>query len=167
MAPESTPTPTPTPGLAVDPVDVGIDPQHSAARPIRRVLVANRGEIARRVIRTVHAMGLQAVAIHSDPDADAPFVRDPVDAETLHPLSSMTFRRVLAERSFQPGGPRHETGPDHYTANAPTNSRPPDMRSSGMAPLCRLIRSLAGRPGTAWRRALIPASLTTDRRLAN
>jgi propionyl-CoA carboxylase alpha chain len=76
MAPESTPTPTPTPGLAVDPVDVGIDPQHSAARPIRRVLVANRGEIARRVIRTVHAMGLQAVAIHSDPDADAPFVRD-------------------------------------------------------------------------------------------
>jgi len=40
------------------------------------VLVANRGEIARRVIRTVHAMGLQAVAIHSDPDADAPFVRE-------------------------------------------------------------------------------------------
>jgi propionyl-CoA carboxylase alpha chain len=46
------------------------------ARPIRRVLVANRGEIARRVIRTVQAMGLQAVAIHSDPDADAPFVRE-------------------------------------------------------------------------------------------
>jgi propionyl-CoA carboxylase alpha chain len=45
-------------------------------RPIRRILVANRGEIARRVIRTAHAMGLQAVAIHSDPDADAPFVRD-------------------------------------------------------------------------------------------
>jgi propionyl-CoA carboxylase alpha chain len=45
-------------------------------RPIRRLLVANRGEIARRVIRTAHAMGLQAVAIHSDPDADAPFVRD-------------------------------------------------------------------------------------------
>ena len=45
-------------------------------RPIRRILVANRGEIARRVIRTAHAMGLQAVAIHSEPDADAPFVRD-------------------------------------------------------------------------------------------
>ncbi len=45
-------------------------------RTITRILVANRGEIARRVIRTAHAMGLQAVAIHSDPDAGAPFVRD-------------------------------------------------------------------------------------------
>jgi len=48
----------------------------AAVRPIRRVLVANRGEIARRVIRTVHALGLQVVAIHSDPDAEAAFVRD-------------------------------------------------------------------------------------------
>ncbi len=47
-----------------------------AQRTITRILVANRGEIARRVIRTAHAMGHQAVAIHSDPDADAPFVRD-------------------------------------------------------------------------------------------
>lgn len=38
------------------------------------VLIANRGEIAVRVIRTVHAMGLQAVAIYSDADAAAPHV---------------------------------------------------------------------------------------------
>ncbi len=53
-----------------------VDDRAGAVRPIRRVLVANRGEIARRVIRTAHRMGLQAVAIHSDPDAGAPFVRD-------------------------------------------------------------------------------------------
>ncbi|MGB7981584.1 MAG: biotin carboxylase N-terminal domain-containing protein [Candidatus Nanopelagicales bacterium] len=47
-----------------------------AQRTITRILVANRGEIARRVIRTAQAMGLQAVAIHSDPDTDAPFVAD-------------------------------------------------------------------------------------------
>ena len=67
-----------SPELVVDSVrkTVGNDYQLSDYRQIRRVLVANRGEIARRVIRTVHAMGLQAVAIHSDPDADAPFVRE-------------------------------------------------------------------------------------------
>ncbi|MDH3958988.1 MAG: carbamoyl-phosphate synthase large subunit, partial [Actinomycetota bacterium] len=53
-----------------------VDDRAGVVRPIRRVLVANRGEIARRVIRTAHRMGLQAVAIHSDPDAGAPFVRD-------------------------------------------------------------------------------------------
>jgi propionyl-CoA carboxylase alpha chain len=53
-----------------------VDDSAGSVRPIRRVLVANRGEIARRVIRTAHRMGLQAVAIHSDPDAGAPFVRD-------------------------------------------------------------------------------------------
>ncbi|MCW2571939.1 MAG: acety-l/propionyl-CoA carboxylase subunit alpha [Frankiales bacterium] len=43
---------------------------------IRRLLIANRGEIARRVIRTAHAMGIDTVAIYSDGDANAPFVRE-------------------------------------------------------------------------------------------
>ena len=44
-------------------------------REIRTLLVANRGEIACRIIRTARAMGLRTVAVHSDPDADATFVR--------------------------------------------------------------------------------------------
>lgn len=43
---------------------------------INRLLVANRGEIARRVFRTCRELGIQTVAIHSDADADMPFVRD-------------------------------------------------------------------------------------------
>lgn len=43
---------------------------------MKRILVANRGEIARRVFRTAHAMGIECVAVYSDPDADAPYVAE-------------------------------------------------------------------------------------------
>ncbi len=41
---------------------------------IRKLLIANRGEIACRIIRTAHAMGIATVAVFSDADAGAPFV---------------------------------------------------------------------------------------------
>ena len=40
-----------------------------------RVLIANRGEIAVRIARSVRDAGLQSVAIYSDPDAGAPHVK--------------------------------------------------------------------------------------------
>jgi acetyl/propionyl-CoA carboxylase alpha subunit len=43
--------------------------------PFRRILVANRGEIAIRVFRACREMGIGTVAVHSDADVDAPFVR--------------------------------------------------------------------------------------------
>jgi acetyl/propionyl-CoA carboxylase alpha subunit len=45
-------------------------------RSIQKILIANRGEIARRVMRTCREMGIATVAVCSDADRDAPFVHE-------------------------------------------------------------------------------------------
>jgi len=54
-----------------------------AQTPVQRLLIANRGEIARRIIRTAHRMGVATVAVYSHTDAQALHVREATTAFAL------------------------------------------------------------------------------------
>lgn len=54
---------------------------------ISRVLIANRGEIALRVIRACHELGIEAVAVYSEADADAPYLQQADDAICIGPAA--------------------------------------------------------------------------------
>lgn len=55
---------------------------------MKRLLIANRGEIARRIIRTAHRMGIATVAVYSDADDQALHVREATCAVALGGLTS-------------------------------------------------------------------------------
>jgi acetyl-CoA carboxylase, biotin carboxylase subunit len=64
---------------------------------IQSLLVANRGEIARRVIRTAKRLGVRTVAVYSEADADLPFVAEADQSVLLGPANpAQSYRNVEA-----------------------------------------------------------------------
>ena len=130
--------------------------------PFRRVLIANRGEIAVRIIRACHELGIEAIAIYSDADAQALHTRladvavrigPPAPAESylridgivdaalatgadaVHPGYGFLAERAAFARAVEAAGTR---------VRRPVAGR--DRRARGQA-ACPPARPLGGRPG--------------------
>lgn len=88
---------------------------------ITRVLVANRGEIARRVFATCRRLGVSTVAVYTDPDAGAPHVAE-ADARVRLPNTTdyLNIEAII--------GAARAAGATRYI---------PDMDSSPRTPISR------------------------------
>ena len=64
--------------------------------PISRLLIANRGEIARRIIRTAHEMGISTAVVYAQGDAREPFVRE---ADFAVALEGSTARETYLDQA--------------------------------------------------------------------
>ncbi|HEV2161612.1 MAG TPA: acetyl/propionyl/methylcrotonyl-CoA carboxylase subunit alpha [Stellaceae bacterium] len=68
--------------------------------PFKKILIANRGEIACRIMRTAKRMGIATVAVYSDADADARHVREADEAIAIGPAPSaqsyLDIKKIVA-----------------------------------------------------------------------
>ncbi|HEX8732663.1 MAG TPA: biotin carboxylase N-terminal domain-containing protein [Ktedonobacterales bacterium] len=137
------------------------------------LLIANRGEIARRILRAAHEMGLRTVAVYSEPDAHAPFVREADVAVPLHGATAtetyLNQRQIIAAAQATAADAIHP-GYGFLAENADFAAAcleagllwvgpPPEaIRQMGLKVVAKALARTAGVP------TLPDAAITSDRR---
>jgi acetyl/propionyl-CoA carboxylase alpha subunit len=74
------------------------------SRKFDKLLIANRGEIALRIIRACHELGIKTVAVYSDADRNAPHVRYAEEAYHIGPPAARdSYLRIDRLTGCRPG----------------------------------------------------------------
>ncbi len=155
-------------------------------RPVSLVgslLIANRGEIARRIIRTARRLGIRTVAVHSDADADMPFVGEADRAVRIGPAAAresyLDRARILAA-AHEVGVEAIHPGYGFLSENAGfaeavqaaglvwIGAPPAAIRAMGLKDAAKRLMRDAGVPITPaiWEKIAPPASSPRRKRLA-
>lgn len=128
---------------------------------MRKLLIANRGEIARRIMRTAHRMGLETVAVYSDADAHSPHVQEASQAVALgHSLPAESYLRadLILSAARRTGADAIHPGYGFLSENANFAEKcadtgivfvgppPAAIRAMGLKDQAKKIMKLAGVP---------------------
>ncbi len=109
---------------------------------MRRLLIANRGEIARRIQRTARSMGLQTVSVFTESDRQMPFVRE---ADRAVRISSYLDPREIVEAAQRTSADAVHPGYGFLSENAQLAQACIDASLTWVGPLPRSIAHMGSK----------------------
>lgn len=117
---------------------------------MQKILIANRGEIAMRVMRTAKEMGIKTVAVFSEADRNMPFVRYADEAVCIGPaLSSQSYLRAekIIEAAIRTGAQGIHPGYGFLSENASFSKAVTDAGLTFIGPSAHSIEIMGSKIG--------------------